>query len=80
MDLSLPEIELLRAIERSEQSGTAFARLEDVVTFLDDPPLEENAARIRTALKDLRNKGMIKFEVGKGVSVTESGTTALRAV
>jgi hypothetical protein len=80
MHMPLAEIEVLRAIEKSEAEGTTFSNLEEIVEKLSDPALEKDTKRLRQTLESLKKKSFIEFEVGKGIHVTESGCTALRAL
>ncbi|MBU1213143.1 MAG: hypothetical protein KJ587_18010 [Alphaproteobacteria bacterium] len=80
MDLSLPGIEVLRAIEKCDEQDQVFVDIETLVSNLDDPPLANDRSRILDTLRELKRKALIEFEVGRGVKITESGTVALRAL
>lgn len=80
MELTSIEIKLLQAIERNEADGTMFASVGEIVEKLVEPELEEDPKRLRQALEELRRKRFIDFEIGKGIRVTKSGCTALRAL
>lgn len=80
MSLTVPEMEILQAIEKNIESGAAYSSVEEIVGELDNPPLENNRNHLLAAFRALRSKGFIDFEVGKGMRLTESGTVALRSV
>lgn len=80
MNLTYPEIEILRAVEQTQTEGASFAHIEEIAEKLNDPPLVGDRTELVDALKNLRNKKLIAFEVGEGVRITEGGTVALRAI
>ncbi len=80
MDLSLPGIEILKAIEKSDKQDQVYVDIETLVSNLDNPPLANDRARILDTLRELKRKTFIEFKVGQGVKITESGTVALRAL
>lgn len=80
MNLTFPEIEILRAVEETQSDGASFAHVDDIAKKLSDPALVDDRTKFLHSLKALRKKDLVVFEVGEGVRITENGTVALRAI
>lgn len=80
MDLSVQSIDILKAIEKCDEQDQVFVDVATLASNLDNPPLANDRSRILDALRELKRKTFIEFEVGRGVKITESGTVALRAL
>lgn len=79
MEMSASEVAILKAVEELEERGEMFASLDEVVAHLAEDAVADDAKKLLAELRSLKKQGFIAFEVGRGVTLTESGSVALRA-
>lgn len=80
MDLSLAEIEILRAIDKCGNDEGEYTSFERMIASIRDPELSRDDTGISDALARLEAKTFIKTMGGRAVKLTEGGIVALRAL
>lgn len=80
MDLTLAEIEILKAIDTGYPDHGEYTSFERMIRHIGDDQLKQDETRIKEALASLKDKTFIECKGLGSLKLTEGGSVALRAL
>lgn len=80
MDLTLAEIEILKAIDTGYPDDGEYTSFKRMISHIGDDQLKRDETRIEEALTSLQTKTFIERKNLGSLKLTEGGSVALRAL